>query len=463
MLKRIDVYGQRALILGLGREGTATARYLAQRGARVTVSDQQDAQALQGFMEQLADLPVRYVLGGHPETLLPQADVIYVSPGVPQQLPLLVEARRRGIPIESQTRMTFQLCRAPLIGITGSSGKSTTAALVAEILRADGRQVHLGGNIGTPLLEIVEEIPPQAWVVMELSSFQLETLQQSPHIAAVLNLSPNHLDRHRSMEAYLQAKANILRYQSGDDHAILGWDDARARSLSSEVRGRLSYFSRAQEVEWGAFLRGEWIVVRSAEGQSEVVRAAQVPLLGEHNLWNVLAACAIAAAARARVASMATAIQRFPGLEHRLEWVGEYRGVRYYNDSIATSPQRATAALRAFVEPIVLVAGGREKHLPWEEFAELVMDRTRAVVLFGEATESIARAIEGARQRSGGSGPVIRRATNLELAVELANSLAQPGDVVLLAPACTSFDLYRDFEERGQHFKTLVRALGETA
>jgi UDP-N-acetylmuramoylalanine--D-glutamate ligase len=424
----------------------------------VTVSDLQDARALRDYLEQLPDLRLRLVLGGHPESLLEESDVIYVSPGVPQDLPLLVEARRRGIPVESQTRLTFQLLRAPIIGITGSSGKSTTAALVTE---RDGRQVHLGGNIGTPLLELAEGISPQSWVVMELSSFQLETLDKSPQIAAVLNISPNHLDRHGSLDNYLEAKANVLRHQTPQAHAVLGWDDRLARSLSARVRGGLSYFSRNSELEWGAFLRGERITLRSPHGSSDVMAASQVPLLGEHNLSNVLAACAAADALHVSPSAMSEAIRRFQGLEHRLELVGEVRGVRYYNDSIATSPERAAAALRAFAAPIVLLAGGREKHLPWDEFAQLVVERTRAVVLFGEAMESIAGAIEEARQGQGRHRPQIRRATNLGLALELAAELARPGDVVLLAPACTSFDAYRDFEERGRYFKQRVRSLGE--
>jgi len=453
--------GQKVSIIGLGREGMALARFLAERGATVTVSDLKTREELAEGIEGLSEFLIRFKLGGHPQSLL-DADVIYVSPGVPQDIPLLVEARQLGIPIRNETRLFFSLCLAPIIGITGSSGKTTTVTLVGQIVERAGRQTWVGGNIGSPLIEFVEEIGPEAIVVTELSSFQLENLDRSPHIACVLNITPNHLDRHKTMEAYRAAKLNILRYQGSKDYAVLNRDDPVTHALLPECKGQTLLFSRLEEVEGGTFIREGRIIVRWAGREEEVCERGDIRLLGDHNLENVLAACAISAAAGAPTEAMAEVCTTFAGVEHRLELVREVAGISYYNDSIATSPERTIAALRSFDQPIVLLAGGRGKGLPFEELAGLIVQKVRYLILFGEEARALDEAVHKAQKRAGiAETPIIKDACDLEEAVNLAAKVSRPGDVVLLSPACTSFDLYRDFAERGKHFKELVHKLRE--
>jgi UDP-N-acetylmuramoylalanine--D-glutamate ligase len=447
--------GERATIVGLGREGTALARFLVRQGAKVTVTDVKKEELLRDEMADLAGLPIRYYLGRHPQEVL-QADVVFVSPGVPQEIPLLAEARRRGIALSSETRLFFSLCPAPIIGVTGSSGKTTTTSLVGEIMKADGRRTFVGGNIGSPLIDVVEQIGPQDAVVMELSSFQLEVLDQSPHVAAVLNLSPNHLDRHASMDDYVAAKSNIARFQTEDDYLVLNADHKLTRELSQIGQGQTVLFSRQEPVDQGAFLEDGQVTVRWENEDHRICEVSEIGLLGLHNVENVLAACAIASAAGASVRATRSAVVSFRGVEHRLELVEEIDGVRYYDDSIATSPQRTIAALNSFTDPIILLAGGREKHLPLDTLAERILQTVKALVLFGEAAPLLEQAVV---EKEPGERLLLFRASDLAEAVQTAAHVAQPGDVVLLSPACTSYDSYRDFAERGDHFKSLVRDL----
>jgi len=498
----MDFRGQRATVIGLAREGTALARFLAEGGATVTVSDIKSQEELSEGVEALAGLPIRFVLGGHPTEIL-ETDVVLVSPGVPLEVPILVEARKRGIPISSETRLFAQLCPAPIVGITGSSGKTTTTALVGRMLEKAGCRTWVGGNIGQPLIGHLTDIRPEDKVVMELSSFQLEffapwpreratkmgNLAQgpfaftgqgwSPPIAAILNITPNHLDRHPTMEVYTEIKVNILRYQAPGDVAVLGYDNPITANLESRITNLQSRtvlsFSLRTEVEQGAFVqacpepcpeqgrrasrRDGKVVLRLGGKKWQICAVADIKLLGQHNVENVLAACAIAGAAGADPQSMAQVASTFAGVEHRLELVRTLRGVRYYNDSIATSPERTVAALRSFEEPIVLLAGGRDKHLPWEEMAQLTLRKVRHLVLFGEAAPIIERAIRNAQCTMLNAQLAMHRCDTLEEAVELAARNAQPGDVVLLAPGGTSFDAFRDFAERGERFRELVGAL----
>jgi UDP-N-acetylmuramoylalanine--D-glutamate ligase len=487
--------GTRALVVGLAREGTALTRFLVERGARVTVTDVKPAEALADSVAALADLPVSYTLGGHPMTLLDDADILFVSPGVPLEIPFLVEARRRGLPLSSETRLFTRLCPAMVVGITGSSGKTTTTALVGEMLKSAGWQTWVGGNIGRPLIGHLDEMRPTETVIMELSSFQLEFFAPwpepvreqdgteregvlfdaagwSPPISAVLNITPNHLDRHPTMEAYIAAKAQILKHQRAGDAAVLNLDNLVTREMGqlAERRGqRVLWFSLERDVEEGAFSRGDGVVLR-LEGQEEVLcRVEDLKLLGRHNLANALAACALAAAVSVTFAggaippaeALRKAVTSFPGVEHRLELVREWNGVRWYNDSIATTPERTVAALESFDLPIVLLAGGRDKHLPWDEMATLTWRKVRHLILFGEAAGLIEGAMRGS-ERAAGDSPYpthLHHAGTLQRAVELAALWARPGDVVLLSPGGTSFDAYADFAARGEHFRQLVRAL----
>ncbi len=455
--------GQRVAILGLARQGTALAHYLVRQGADVVVSDLRPADQLQEALGELAGMPIETVLGGHPLTLLDGADLLCPSAGVPTDAPIVREAQARGIPLSNDSQIFLTACPALVIGITGSAGKTTTTALTGEMCRAGGRRTWVGGNIGRSMLLDLDSIRPDDVVVMELSSFQLEIMTSRVAVGAILNLTPNHLDRHKTMEAYTAAKARLLDHQSVDDLALLGKDDPGSWALRSQVRGRLRAFSLEERVAQGAFLKEGVVMVSWADGEQSVCSADELRLPGRHNVLNALAATALADAVGIPVEAMAEAARTFTGVEHRMELVRERAGVRWYDDSIATAPERMMAALRSFAEPLVLLAGGRDKDLPWEQAAFLIGERVRDVVLFGEAAGLIRSHLDRCRQ--GAETPTewrlerVVQVENLERAVEAAAGLARPGDVVLLSPGGTSFDAYRDFVERGDHFQELVRRL----
>jgi UDP-N-acetylmuramoylalanine--D-glutamate ligase len=477
----LDLTGHRVLIVGLAREGTALAHYLTARGARVIVTDIKPAEALADYLAAMSGLPVELALGGHPPALLDEVEIVFVSPGVPLEIPFLEEARRRRLPLSSETRLFTRLCPAPVVGITGSSGKTTTTAVTGRMIEAAGLRTWVGGNIGRPLIGLLGEMAAGDRVVMELSSFQLEFFGPwpegtrgagddgapfdaagwSPAIAAILNITPNHLDRHPSMDAYIAAKAHILAYQGPGDVAVLGYDNPVTREMGRGLvpgRQRRLWFSLEQPVDEGAFLRGSDLILRLDGREEAICSAGEVQLMGRHNLANLLAAFALAGAAGAPAAAMRRVATTFEGVEHRLELVRTLRGVRWYNDSIATAPERTIAALRAVDDPIVLLAGGRDKHLPWEEVAALTWQKVRHLILFGEAAGLIEQAMQAARPAEGGTCQ-IHRVTTLDDAVRLAAGVAGSGDVVLLSPGGTSFDAYRDFAARGEHFRRLVRGL----
>jgi UDP-N-acetylmuramoylalanine--D-glutamate ligase len=457
------------VILGLARQGVALARFLAEAGAEVTVSDLKDEGALTDQLEELADLPIRYALGGHPIRLLDDADLLCLSGGVPLDIPIVEEARERGIALSNDAQIFLDRCPAPVIGITGSAGKTTTTALVGEMCRRAGQRAWVGGNIGNPLIGDLAAMSPEDCVVMELSSFQLALMTTSPHVAAVLNITPNHLDRHGTMEEYIAAKKNILAHQNRDDIALLGYDDANARALALETPAHLYFFSGGAEVEAGAFkTNGELTLRMNGDARDprqcvdrEICKAAHVQLLGDHNLLNVLAASALAGLVGVPLEVIREIATTFTGVEHRLELVRELNGVRWYDDSIATAPERALAAMRSFDGPIVLLAGGRDKELPWEAFADQTLRRVRRLITFGEAGPMIAGVVDKMMAQEGGRTTLegISQVTTLEEAVAEAAQTADPGDVVLLSPGGTSFDAFQDFAERGDRFKELVRAL----
>ncbi len=456
-----DWQGKRVVILGLARQGKALARYLAAEGAEVLVSDIKPESELLSERDELAPLGVQFAFGGHPLSLLEGAQALFLSGGVPTDLAIVQAARQQGLRVANDAQVFLQACPAPVIGITGSAGKSTTTALVGRMMELHltplGRRAWVGGNIGNPLISVLDQIDPQDWVVMELSSFQLELMDCSPQVAALLNLTPNHLDRHKTMAAYRAAKARILEFQRPRDVAVLGREDPGAWALRDQVRGRLLTFGLRPAAEEGAFVdRGQvWLRMQGAE--QPVCSLEQVRLPGEHNLLNVAAACALAGAAGAQVEAMRQAIETFSGLPHRLELVAEINGVRWINDSIATSPERTLAALRATPGPLVLLLGGRDKNLPWDSFAGQVAGRVEQLILFGEAAEKIERALRAHQGEV--ELPPLHRVAGMQQAVELAARLARPGAAVLLSPGCTSFDEFRDFEARGQRFRELVKEL----
>ncbi len=470
--------GRQVLIIGAGRQGVALARYLARHGARVVLNDRRPLEALAAAREQLADLPVQWATGGHPLSLLENTDLVCPSGGVPLELPLIREAVRRGIPLSNEAQIFMEAAPCPVVGITGSAGKTTTTTLVGRMAASAAeaahavshshehgeglprrwRKVWVGGNIGNPLIAEVDAMSPDDLAVLELSSFQLELMRLSPAVAAVLNITPNHLDRHGTMAAYTAAKARILDFQNPADVAVLGWEDPGAWALRDRVAGRLLVFGLTPPPPGldGAFLADDTLALREGGQTTRLFPRSLVRLRGEHNLRNVLAAAAVAHALGLTPAHMRAGVEGFTGVPHRLELVRVLDGVAWYNDSIATAPERAMAALRSFDEPLVLLAGGRDKKLPWDAWAALVRQRVRVLVLFGEAADLILQALARAE------GPLpkkVLRCHTLEEAVRAAYHAAEPGDVVLLSPGGTSYDAFRDFAERGERFRAWVNAL----
>jgi UDP-N-acetylmuramoylalanine--D-glutamate ligase len=468
----VDWKDKRVLILGAARQGISLARYLATHGAHVLLNDRKPTDQLQEARLSLDELSERvdWFLGSHPLHLLDGINLVCLSGGIPQGLPIVQEALVRGIPLSNDSQIFLEDCPCQTIGITGSAGKTTTTALVGKIAQvsietrmgAIYRKAWIGGNIGNPLVSVLDEIRADDLAIMELSSFQLELMTKSVNVACVLNITPNHLDRHANMEAYIAAKRRILEFQTENDAAILGADDPGAWELLKSVRGRPYSFGREKPREGicGAYLDGEWISLWDGKENVPVLRISEINLRGWHNVENVMAACAISHVACMPVAAMREAISGFSGVDHRLEWVNHWRGADWYNDSIATAPERVIAAIHSFDSPadinrpIVLLAGGRDKNLPWEELAHLIHERVEHLVLFGEAAEKIAKVVGDVEP---GKRPItIDLCKGLEQAVKIAARLVEAGDIVLLSPGGTSFDEFRDFEERGEAFKKWV-------
>lgn len=447
-------------VLGLGIEGVDLVRFLVAHGAEVIASDAKPADRLRAALDRLEGLPVRYRLGANRPEDVVGADFLFVSQSVPLDNPAVEEARRRGIPVSSMTRLFMELCPAPIVGITGSSGKTTTTSLVGAMFAAAGRPHVVGGNIGVGLLDLLERITTETTVVLEISHTQLQLTDRSPHVACVLNVTPNHLDRF-SWDEYRQLKRNILAYQGAGDVAVLNRDDPETAAMAPLAKGAVRWFSALRPIEGdGAFIRDGVVTVRRGGVEEAVVPVSAIPLRGQHNVANVVAAVAIGSACGLPADAMGRAVRGFAPVPHRLEFVAEVGGVEYYNDSIATTPERTRAGMRSFEEPLVLLLGGREKHLPLDDLVRDALERCHAVILFGEAAPLLEAAFDaGAAQVPYEQRPAIRRVVTLEEAVEVAREEAQPGDVVLLSPACTSFDAYDNFEQRGDHFRRLVREL----
>jgi len=457
--------GKKVVMIGAARQGVALSRYLSEKGARVFLNDRRSEEDLVGIKQELAHLDITWVIGSHPFDILDDASLVCLSGGIPMDLPLVKEAIRRNIPLSNDSQVFLDAVPCPVIGITGSSGKTTTTARVGEIarqhfaLRRPNNRVWVGGNIGNPLIQDIEKMKEDDLAVIELSSFQLEIMTKSPQIAALLNLTPNHLDRHKTMSKYISAKSNILTHQSPDDIAVLNRDDVRVRELLPEIKGRYISFGinpphNKQDATY--YKRGK--IYLQASGQvAKIIKSDLINLRGTHNLYNVLAATAIAASATFSLQAIYDGIVAFEGVPHRLEFVREWQGSSWYNDSIATAPERAIAAIESFTEPIILLAGGRDKDLPWDKLAALIREKVDHLVIFGEAAELITKAVGDSHSDS--RPYTIDLCEGLEQAVHTASERAEPGDVVLFSPGGTSFDEFTDFEERGKRFKQWVKEL----
>ncbi|MCA0455747.1 MAG: UDP-N-acetylmuramoyl-L-alanine--D-glutamate ligase [Chloroflexi bacterium] len=452
-----NLYGKKVAVLGFARQGKSLARWLPTIGARVVVSDSRPYEKLASELTAFPD--VEFILGAHPESLLDGVDLLCISGGVSPDLPIVQEAVKRRIPLSNDAELFMERSPAPVIGITGSAGKTTTTTLTGEILKRAGMTTWVGGNIGDVLLDVLPQIKKDDVVVMELSSFQLELMTTSPRLGTILNITPNHLDRHGTMENYIRAKANMIAHQGRTDTAVLGYDDGVSRSLAEIVAGHLVWFSGQSMVSDGAFMAGQRLLVvgrSSVNGEPKIVcEQKDIPLRGDHNVMNVLAACAITGAAGVTADVMEATIRDFKPVPHRLEVVRVVNDVTYINDSIATAPERVLAALRSFKEPLVLLAGGKDKNLPWEEMIRLALTKCRHIVAFGDAADLVVSVVT----QVAGNADAVTRVSTLDEAVAQAAKRAQPGDIVLLSPGGTSYDAYIDFVARGEHFRQLVMGL----
>ena len=447
--------GSSVLVVGLGiRTHVALTRYLASLGCQITINDRKPESELQEEIALVEHLEPNLVMGGHPMELAEGFDYVFVSYGVSPELPLIRASAGNGATISNEIELLFSVSEAPVAGITGSAGKTTTTTLTGKMLAAAGADVLVGGNIGLPLIDVLPGKRPD-WLVLELSSFQLELVRASVEIGAILNVTPNHLDRHHTMQAYTQSKFNLLRYQDLDGRAVLGAEDPACRQLAAGCTGRVDWFGLGDAFSDGAFLDDGWLKLVLEGGTETICHESDLRLLGEHNRLNALAASAVAARAGCPLSAIREVLTTFAGVEHRLELVREIDGVRYYNDSIATSPERTVAALKSLDSPIVLLAGGRSKHLPLDEMLDWIARRCVAVFGFGEMGSEIVQSV----QALGVSAPPARAEDSMAEAFDLARITALPGQAVLLSPAGTSFDAYRDFEERGLAFKRLVNGL----
>jgi UDP-N-acetylmuramoylalanine--D-glutamate ligase len=438
----------RVLVVGLARTGVATALFCATHNAKVTATESRLEDELGDVPAKLREAGVALELGGHTERLFLEQDLIVPSPGVPSDHPFLLAARSKKITIWSEIELAYRFQEGKLIGITGSNGKTTTTSLVHHILANSGVEAILAGNVGTPLISRVEAMNARTVAVVELSSFQLELIERfRPDIGVMLNLTPDHLDRHKTMEAYLAAKARLFENQTELDAAVLNADDAPTVGHTPK-KPQVFWFSRKQAVKQGACLKGEDIVVAHQAGEDFVMKAQEIPLVGAHNLENVLAAVTAARLAGVHGASIGKAVKTFAGVEHRLEFVAEIDGVKYYNDSKATNVDATLKALDAFPGRILVILGGKDKGSDYTVLQKPLREKAILALLIGAASEKIEKQIAGS--------VAMELAETIERAVHIASQAAQAGDIVLLAPACASFDQFRSYEHRGRAFKELV-------
>jgi len=480
----MELKDKRVLVVGLGKSGVASALFLKAHGARVTVSDTKSGDELRNEIPVLLDHGITVETGGHGDRTFRGQDLIVVSPGVPVEAPPLVQAKAQGVSVIGEIELAAPFLPGPIVAITGSNGKTTTTTLAGEIMTAAGFSALVGGNIGTPAISLAERAQPETVIVLEVSSFQLETIQTfRPKVAVVLNVTPDHLDRHRTFEAYTDAKARIFENQRTSDFAVLNADDATCVAMAARTRAQVFWFSRQKEVTQGACVRDGAIVFRDAGkdvkptpsfgldsvfiGPNErqtIMLVSEIPLKGAHNLENVLAAVCAGMLMGCAPGKIRQVVRDFKAVEHRLEFVATIGGVDYYNDSKATNVDATIKALESFPANIHLILGGKDKGSDYTVLDDLLRQRVKRVYTIGAAAAKIESQIvspSGARGKNG--GPEIVRAETLEHALRKAHAAAQPGDVVLLAPACASFDQFKNYEHRGQTFKEIVRALAADA
>ena len=447
----MELNGKRALVVGLGKSGVASALFMKAHGARVTVSDTKSGDELRNEIPVLLDHGITVETGGHGDRTFRGQDLIVVSPGVPVDAPPLVQARSLGEAVIGEIELAAQFLPGPVIAITGSNGKTTTTTLTGEIMAAGKFPVLVGGNIGTPAISLAERAKSDTVIVLEVSSFQLETIQTfRPKVAVVLNVTPDHLDRHRTFEIYVDAKARIFENQEGSDFAVLNADDPTCVAMAKRTKAQVFWFSRQKEVERGTWVRDGDILFRDGTGQREVLQVSEIPLKGAHNLENVLAAVCAGALMGCTPEKIRQAVHDFKAVEHRLEFVATVGGVDYYNDSKATNVDATIKALESFPGNIHLILGGKDKGSDYTVLNDLIRQRVKRIYTIGAAAAKIESQVKGAE---------VVHAETLENAIRKAHAVAKSGDVVLLAPACASFDQFKSYEHRGRLFKEIVQGL----
>ncbi len=444
----MELNGKRTLVVGLGKSGVASALFMKAHGARVTVSDTKSGDELRNEIPVLLDHGITVETGGHGDRTFRGQDLIVVSPGVPVDAPPLVQARSLGETVIGEIELAAQFLPGPIVAITGSNGKTTTTTLAGEIMAAAGLPTLVGGNIGTPAISLAERAKPETVIVLEISSFQLETIQTfRPKVAIILNVTPDHLDRHRTFEIYADAKARIFENQQGSDFAVLNADDPTCVSMGTRTKAQVFWFSRQKEVQQGAWVRDGNIVFRDGTGQREVLEVAEIPLKGAHNLENVLAAVCAGLLMGCPPEKIRQAVHNFKAVEHRLEFTATINGVDYYNDSKATNVDATIKALESFPANIHLILGGKDKGSDYTVLNDLIRQRVKRIYTIGAAAAKIESQVKGAE---------VVHAETLENAIRKAHATAQLGDIVLLAPACASFDQFKSYEHRGRLFKEIV-------
>ncbi len=450
----MELKNKRVLVVGLGKSGISAALYLRRLGARVTVSDTRTGEALAKEIPALLDAGVMVETGGHGMLTFRRQDLIVVSPGVPLSTPEIQQVLAFGVPLIGELELASLGLKGHVIAITGSNGKTTTTSLVGHILQQAGIDTKVGGNIGLPVVELVGGSTDDTWSVLEVSSFQLETIDTfRAHIAAVLNITPDHLDRHGSFEKYAAAKARITENQTAEDFLVLNAEDKPTQMVAAKTKAQIFWFSALRRIKQGAFVHGDGLYFLAKEGgmPEQIMPVSEIPLRGAHNVENVLAAVAMARLSGVSAAQVRAGVASFQAVEHRLQWVAKVRGVDYYNDSKATNVDATAKALASFAGGVRLILGGKDKGSDYTELLPLLRERTVAVYTIGAAAEIIERQLASEIR--------IERTGTLAEAVRVAAASSQPGETVLLAPACSSFDQFENYEQRGRAFAELVRAL----
>jgi len=453
-----DIKGKKAAVLGFGVSNRPLAGTLADWGAFVTVFDKKKEEDFSEVLHDYKEKGIRFSLGENYLDNLKGFDIIFRTPGMRFDLPQITRALDEGAELTSEIEVFIKLCPAKIYGITGSDGKTTTSSLIYKMLEKQGYNCYLGGNIGTPLFDKLDRIEPDDRIILELSSFQLHTMKDSPHVAVITNITPNHLDVHKSMEEYIDAKKNIFRYQTSTGRTVLNADNQITAGFLSEVPGKPVLFSSREEVICGAFLRNSRIVYRDTS-EVEILPIEKIRLPGMHNVENIMAAIS-AVMPEVSADAISHVAQTFEGVEHRVEFVREVDGVLFYNDSIGSSPTRTSASIKSFNQKVVLIAGGYDKNLSYDEMGEVLHNHASALVLMGDTAHKIEQAYRKYTDAVGVEPVPIIRVSGMEAAVKEAFSIAGGGGIVLLSPASASFDMYANFMERGNHFKSIVNSLG---